>query len=226
MEIPQSRIHWKNSFRIIPSRCPTIHPFEKIAPSQDWEILFEIEGLTNDRLRHQRGEISYFDESKILTQENRSYVLAPFIHLNPDGSRFSDGTWGVYYAAKNLNSAIAETKYHREIFMAATQEKAMNLEMRVIHAQIKGVFDDIRKMGTVPKNIFDPKSYSASQKFSQSLQKKKSNGVLYLSVRDPEQGDCIAVFKPELLSLCRIEKHLLYRWDGEKISHVWEIKEL
>ncbi len=36
-------------------------------------------------------------------------VMAPFTHLNPKGSRFSDGSYGVYYAAKRLSTAIAET---------------------------------------------------------------------------------------------------------------------
>ncbi|MDF2974655.1 MAG: uncharacterized protein K0R61_5105 [Microvirga sp.] len=38
--------------------------------------------------------------------------MAPFTHLNPKGSRFSDGSYGVYYAADRLSTAIAETAHH------------------------------------------------------------------------------------------------------------------
>ncbi|WP_366132444.1 RES domain-containing protein [uncultured Ferrovibrio sp.] len=32
--------------------------------------------------------------------------MAAFTHLNPDGSRFTDGTCGVFYAANILDTAI------------------------------------------------------------------------------------------------------------------------
>ena len=31
--------------------------------------------------------------------------MAAFTHLNPEGSRFSDGSYGVYYAAHTLATA-------------------------------------------------------------------------------------------------------------------------
>lgn len=225
-EIPLSRILWKKSYRIVASRFPTIHPFEKIADPEDFETLYEIESLTNDRLRHLNKEITYFDEQKIKEQENRSYITAPFTHLNPLGSRFSDGSWGVYYAAKELKTAIAETKYHREKFMSATCEGPMNLEMRVLSATIRGYFHDIRKEGMVSQTVFDSTSYQASQKLALSLKRNHSSGILYPSVRDIEHGLCTAVFQPDRISHCQIEKHLLYKWDGQKVSHVLEMKEI
>ncbi|MBF0491426.1 MAG: RES family NAD+ phosphorylase [Deltaproteobacteria bacterium] len=226
MNIPLSRILWKSSFRIIASRYPTIHPFEKISSPEDWEALFEIEAMTNDRLRHAKQEIKYFEESKIPEQENRTYILAPFIHLNPLGSRFSDGSWGVYYAAKFIQTAIAETKYHRENFMRATLEKAMNIEMRVITATIKGLFHDIRNPGSTAKTVLDNESYQASQRLAKHLKAKNSDALLYPSVRDLEHRECAAVFNPQRISHCQIDKHLLYHWDGKCISQVLEIKEI
>jgi hypothetical protein len=38
--------------------------------------------------------------------------MAPFTHINVLGSRFSDGTYGVYYAAARLDTAIRETIHH------------------------------------------------------------------------------------------------------------------
>ena len=46
--------------------------------------------------------------------------MAAFTHLNPEGSRFSDGSWGVFYAAHSVATAVEETVYHRERFLAAT----------------------------------------------------------------------------------------------------------
>ncbi len=226
MKVALQRLWWKFAYRIIPSRYPTIHVYERVADSQDFETLFEIEALTNDRLRHASGKITYFDEAKLPAQENRTYLLAPFTHLNPSGSRFSDGTWGVYYAAKGLPTAVAETCYHRENFMRATNEKPMNLEMRVLTSQVKGILHNFCKKGSVPQSVLDPKSYASSQKIAKALKAKQSNGIVYPSVRDLKHGECVAVFNPELLSHCRVEKHLMYHWDGKKISHVLEFKGL
>ena len=54
--------------------------------------------------------------------------MAAFTHLNPDGSRFSDGRYGVFYAARSLDTAVAETMHHRANFMAATSRGAADPE--------------------------------------------------------------------------------------------------
>ncbi len=51
-----------------------------------------------------------------------------------------------------------------------------------------------------------------------------SNGIAYDSVRR-EDGECVAVFRPRLLSNGRQERHLCYVWNGEKIVSVYEKRE-
>ena len=48
--------------------------------------------------------------------------MAAFTHLNPDGGRFTDSTYNAFYGGLTIDTAIAETKYHREEFLAATEE--------------------------------------------------------------------------------------------------------
>lgn len=38
-------------------------------------------------------------------------IMAAFTHLNPAGSRFSDGTYGVFHSANNIDTAIGETRH-------------------------------------------------------------------------------------------------------------------
>jgi len=213
--IPVRRIVWKPCWRIIPSRYPSIHPFERVADPDDFELLCEIESITNDRL-HEEDRVS---------GPGSLYIMAAMTHLNPQGSRFSDGTWGVYYAAREFDTAIAETRYHRTLFMLATREKPMNLEMRVLTADLKGNLHDIREPGVVSKEVYSPQRYGASQKIAQRLRSRNSPGIVYHSVRK-EKGQCVAVFQPTVLSHCRIVKHLIYRWDGAVIRDVYEIREI
>lgn len=60
-------------------------------------------------------------------------------------TRFSDGTYGVYYCASSLQAAVAETSYHRAEFLAATREDSMELTMRVYVNRIVKPLHDIRQ---------------------------------------------------------------------------------
>ena len=76
-----------------------------------------------------------------------------------------------------------------------------------------------------PAAIYDPDSYAASQEFGRQLKVEGSNGIVFNSVRDPG-GTSVAVFRPRLLSDCRQERHLTYQWDGERISSIFEKREV
>lgn len=220
---PLSFLDWRKSWRIIPSRFPPIDLFERIAPPESWEVLAEIESITNERIRDEIGNISLIPVEDRLSGPEASYIMAPFAHLNPHGSRFSDGTWGVYYAAHDIKTAIEETKFHREKFMKATNEPPMHLDMRVIVAKIKGEFHDIREMPYIGSALYDPQSYSNSQTLARLLKRENSNGLVYMSVRHLK-GQNVAVFKPKMISRCVQERHLEYVWDGERIATVFEKK--
>ncbi len=211
-------------WRIIPSRYPPIHLFERIAPKEEWDILIDIESLTNDRLRCAAGLISVVPQEDRVFGPGAGYIMAPFVYLNHDGSRFSNGTYGVYYAADSLNCAISETKYHRENFLKQTATPPIDLEMRSLTAILNGELFDISGKQPEYQNVYDPICYTASQKLAKNLKDERSDGIYYSSVRFP-QGNCYAIFKPKLLSKCQQERHLIYRWNGKQIEHVLDIKE-
>ena len=144
--------------------------------------------------------------------------------VNPDGSRFSDGRYGVYYAAASLETAVAETTYHREKFLSYTKEKPMRLEMRTVIARLDGLFHDIRLLRSRLAAVYDPVSYAESQKFGRSLWSGGSKGIAYQSVRH-KSGQCAAAFTPEVLHHAREERTLFYDWDGKSIVQVHHLKE-
>lgn len=142
--IDVSRISWKPSWRIIPSRFPPIQLFERVTDPADLEAVMELEGMTNPRLRDEVGDIQLVPPEERVSGPGSTIIMAAFTHLNPNGSRFTDGSYGVYYAAKELETAIAETKYHREEFMRATNEPRMELDMRVYLVDVDADYHDIR----------------------------------------------------------------------------------
>ncbi len=224
LEIPIKKIRWKNCWRIIPTRFPSINPYEKVSSQADLSKLHQIEGMTNQRLRQERGQIHLVPPKDVVTGPGSSYIMAAFTHLNPDGSRFSNGTWGIYYAAHTMETAIQETIYHKtQGFMSATDETSTDLDMLVLTANLNASLHDIRKMQTNLPEIYSKKNYAAGQILGRTLKENNSWGIAYNSVRH-RGGENIAIFRPPALSHCCPMKHLTYHWDGTKISVFYEKK--
>lgn len=198
------------------SRFPPVGVFDAIADPGDLEALYELEGMTNPRLREELGQIDLTPAARRIAGPGTTPIMAAFAHLNPDGSRFTPGTYGVYYAAHERQTAIAETVYHRERWLASTAEPACTLEMRCYLADVSGEFHDIREGWP---ELHDPDSYVASQRAGVELRGAGSNGIVHDSVRFTG-GQCVAVFYPDLVAPVRQGEHLYYRWDGVRIVHV------
>ncbi len=225
MTVTVTQIAWKPCWRIIPSRFPPIALFERVTEPDDLEAIFELEALTNPRLRDKVDDIRIVPPDERISGPGTSFIMAAFTHLNPEGSRFSDGTYGVFYAANNLETAIAETKHHRERFMRATKQEHMELDMRVYVTDLEGELHDLRGQRATQPLVYHNDNYAAGQYLAKTLRKIGCNGIAYDSVRR-ERGECVAVFRPRLLSNRRQERHLCYVWDGARIVSVYEKREL
>ena len=220
-----ARIAWQPSWRIIPSRFPPVQLFERVTEPQDLEAVFELDALTNPRLRNEAGNIQLVPAEDRISGPGSSVIMAAFTHLNPDGSRFSDGAYGVFYAANDFNTAVAETRHHRERFMRATAQRRMELDMRVYLVDIVGELHDLRGQRAGLPLVYHTDNYAAGQHLGRMLRKAGSNGIAYDSVRRAG-GECAAVFRPPVLSNVRQERHLCYVWDGRQIATVYEKREI
>ena len=222
-EIPVSPVDWRPSWRLVPSRFPPAGWFDRVADPEDLEIVYAIESLTNDRLRDEAGDITLVKPEDRISGPGTTPIMSAFTHLNPLGSRFSDGSYGVYYAAQTIETAIAETKYHRALFLAATNEPPIEIDMRSYASDIRTVLHDIRKMQGLLPEIYhpNPAKYSAAQGLAIKLRESGSNGLVYDSVR-MKSGECVAVFRPCLLSPVRQGPHYCYVWNGAEIISVYK----
>lgn len=221
MDIPISAVNWHPCYRIVPSRFPPINLFEEVAGPEDLDAVFQIEAMTNDRLREEAGNLSLVPQGDRVSGPGTSPIMPAFTHLNPDGDRFTDGSYGVFYAGDSIETAIAETRYHRTKFMLATQEPGQELDMRVYAVNLDAEPHDIRDMRKTHASYYHPEKYAVAQELADSLRKDGSDGIVYQSVRY-ENGECAAIFRPRLLSNCRQERHLCYIWDGTKVSNIYE----
>ena len=224
MTLPVVHLAWKPCRRIVPSRFPPIQLFERVTEPDDLEAIFALESLTNPRLRDEVGDIRLVPRGDRVSGPGASVIMAAFTHLNPEGSRFTDGAYGVFYAANDLATAIAETTYHRERFMRATAQGRMDLDMRVYLVDLDGDLHDLRGRKSDHPLVYLGDNYAAGQHLARTLRQDGSNGIAYDSVRRGG-GECVAVFRPRLLANARQERHLCYVWDGSRIASVYEKRE-
>jgi hypothetical protein len=209
-------VHWTASWRLVPSRFPPIGLFDRVTKKEDLEAIFAIESMTNDRLRDEVGELQLVPEHERQSGPGTTPIMAAFTHMNPDGSRFSDGSYGVYYAANDIDTALAETRYHRERFLKHTNEAPIEVDMRSYKSEIKAELHDIRGEQSVLPEVYADDDYSASQKLARELREQGSNGIVYDSVRHAG-GECVAIFRANIPMPTTQGSHYCFCWNGKRI---------
>ena len=213
---PVRHITWRTATRIIASRFPPVQLYERVsADPATWEALIAAEALVSPRVRDEVGEIHVVPVADRVSGPGATWVMAPFTYHNPKGSRFSDGSYGVYYAAGDVPTAVAETAYHFARFAADSGDGIRYEDMRVLVGRIDADFHDLEG---VPE---DPDSYAASQAFAAALRTNPTNGIHYPSVRRPD-GRCVAAFRPKAVGVPKQTRHLKYYWDGSAVRRYFD----
>jgi hypothetical protein len=209
-------------YRLVPSHFPPIRLFEHLLDADELDVAYALESLTNARLRDEAGDIRLVAPGERLVGIGSTPIMAAFTHLGPP-SRFSDGSYGVYYAGLTLETAIAETIFRREKFLAATNEKACTITMRAYTSRLEQPLHDIRSK--VYRDLHDPNDYTVPQLFAKQIRAEDSWGLHYRSVR--KLGDeCIALFRPRATKPAKQGGHYAYRWDGVRITDVLQLKRI
>jgi len=86
-------VAWLPCHRLIASRFPTVGLYDHVADAADLDVVFAIEALTHPRVRQELGQLSLVPPADRGAGPGAPLIMAAFTHLNPPGSRFSDGTW-------------------------------------------------------------------------------------------------------------------------------------
>jgi hypothetical protein len=207
---------------LVSSRFPPVGLFDRVADVRDLDAVYALESLTNDRMREEAGDLRLVPPNDRIAGPGTTPIMAAFTHLNPEGSRFSDGSYGVYYCAQTLDTALAEVRYRQERFLRRTNEGPLRLELRLYLTNLDGKLVDVRKL----PEYHLPDDYGPGQRLGRVLREGGKDGVLYRSVRH-EGRLCAAVFRPVVLSACHQSSHYAFHFDGlnivaiDELSTVW-----
>lgn len=189
-----------SSFRAIATKYPPIALFEDLTiDPAEWEILHDIESLTNPAQREEIGHISLVPLSKRKSGPGASIIMGAFTHPPiSDNNRFNRVGQGAYYASLDQDTCLFEVAYHAEKLLNDFDAKPDQPQYRVYESSMDGLFLDLRDR-PLSDAVYHPSDYTESLKLSDTLFDKQGDyGILYNSVRNPG-GTCLVALSPTLV---------------------------
>jgi hypothetical protein len=208
------RLQWTPGYRIIRTIYPPVDLFEDIADPADWELLVSAEAKLNPRIRDEVGNLALVPVARRISGPTASIAMGAFTHVSVDRpSRFSDGTYGVWYCGDCVEVALAETAHHFQRFMRATDEPPADADFRLLTSAVSG------QVEVAPDECLVAHNWKPGQFLGRQVRAKGLDGVLYQSVRYPP-GRAAAIFWPNCLTLpISQNQQFRYRWDGTRMTH-------
>jgi hypothetical protein len=155
-----------------------------------------------------------FEEAQIYSPMAAA-IAWPFDH--PTQSRFSNGSFGVWYGARALATTIHETVYHfrqNTLSSEAVGSSPIIQERRVHLVHCSAMLVDLRARCEREPRLLDPDDYSYCQSLGGQLHAAAQPGILSRSARDPT-GEVIGVFNDTALSNPRDVCYYTYSLDPQ-----------
>lgn len=147
----------------------------------------------------------------------RSVIPWPF--QNRQSSRFSDGSFGVWYGSDTVETTVHESAhhwFHGLLRDAGFQREGVLAERKVYAVTCDAALLDFRPAVTDWPALLHPSDYSFPQSVGARIHREGHPGLLIPSVRRPT-GENVAVFNPAVLSNPRLHCQLSYRLSGNQI---------
>ena len=207
------------AYRLVNSKFPPIALFDDVADAADFEALYQIQVMTNPRLQNELGRLELIPRDEIpFGIPGCSYATAPFTHVNPAGSRFSNGSFGVLYLADKMDTAIAEVRHHQNRYWSNVPD--LNYE-RFVFRGLTCSFTDagMRDATVVPPSapIYAPGDYTHSHLLGDEAKRAACPGLRYNSVRS-SGSVCWALMTPRPVTSIIQAAHFEMIWSRQIIS--------
>lgn len=211
-------------FRLVNSRFPPISLFDDVADESEFELLYQLQAATNPRIQTEIGNLALIRRSEIpFGITGCSYATSPFTHVNPEGSRFSDGQFGILYLADTINTAIAEVSYHQARYWSGVHgldyDRLVFRGLKFKTGEMSGYDATALDPGDT---IYDPHNYAPARAFGQGLYKAGADGLRYHSVRKPG-AICWGLFTPRPVKSVVQTSHFEFIWSGQAISAIHRV---
>lgn len=208
--VATTSLSWSSAVLIVSMRQTPEAAFERIADPEDIAAILEVIAATS---------LQRVAPADAAFGEGAGWVMAAF--LRGGTGRFNDQSSGAFYAAREEQTALAETRFHYARILRDAREGHVLFGARVLLADITAELLDIRgRAGSMPELYDpDPDRYGPAQRWAAEHRVRGADGVVYDSVRHAG-GECLALFRPRLVSACKAGDRLAYEWDGTRFIGV------
>lgn len=145
-------------------------------------------------------------------------IVWPFRHWQ--ASRFSDGSYGVWYGSESVETTVFESAYHwyRGLLCDAGFERETVIAERKVYLVACGAaLLDFRKATAEHRDLLHPSDYAFPQSVGARIHHEGHPGLLIQSVRR-RAGENFAIFNPGVLSNPRHHCQLTYRLEAGQIT--------
>lgn len=143
-------------------------------------------------------------------------------------SRFTDGTFGIWYAGEEYDTAVVETRFHQERLMRQWGEPAQDIPKQALVAQLSGPAVDVRPLRTSDPARYatlhdpDPDHYPPAQSFGRACRAGSAALIAYHSVRQAAAGvpgrACIGALRANAIFGAAPRARTTFHWDGRSVS--------
>ena len=117
-----------------------------MTPPEDLQLIFELEGWTNDRITAELGIIHMLSPDEwVVGRPHSTAIMAAFCHPAPNGGRFNTPDLGTWYAAFDLETALAESTHHRTKELEEIGVFDTAVQMRQYLSDFDADFYDVRR---------------------------------------------------------------------------------
>ena len=138
---------------------------------------------------------------------------------NWQASRFSDGTYGVWYGSESVETTVYESAYHwynNLLCDAGYESQVVIAERKVYMVACSAALLDFRRVSDAHVDLLHPSDFAFCQSVGARIHREGHPGLLTRSVRR-SAGENVAIFNPDVLSNPSVNCQLSYRLDGNQI---------
>lgn len=190
--------------------------FDDLSDNPDaWKAAIDLEIATKPHTytSHQPVIARPFEEA-----DYNEAIEYPFSHWS--SSRYSNGSYGVWYGADTLETSIYETVHHwrSNLLMDANWQdvEGVEIDRKVYLVRCDAALLDFREKIRTHSALIDAASYHLTHQVGARIHHDGHPGLVSRSARC--EGDICAVFNQRVLSNPRHHCYLSYRIEGSGIA--------
>lgn len=196
---------------LIPSRFPPVPLYTRLGSAEIQKAAAALEERTNPRLR-EMARMARSGQSSGKPDLTQNWNLAPFAYPNPEGTTYLGPSFRVLELAQGEREALAIAVLRREAFLSASNEPAVNIEMRTLVRPVRGRFVDLTGMK------FET-DQATRWRLGAELYEQDVQGVVFQRP-DVAGARLIAIFDGAAVGRVLQGAHYRFVWDGKAVRTI------